>query len=243
MILNVTNFTLFNIGFKNCNKNHSAYLHTTFDYGHISISEPSHNASIFLYHCTSIVISNITVLVTAGTTGLLIVNVKSYSTLTNVSITSNHTICPAKYQSIEQTSGIVIYCDYWNKNRAKILLDNFQFLANESCASPLQYVITLLLPQSNTEIFIIIKNTNFKDLRNVSALYYYGETCGVHARNLLVFVNCIISNNTGKPGFLQLFQINLCNQKCFKHKVAADFSIMQLILQTVHLIIITTSLQ
>ena len=42
MILNVTNFS--NIGFKNCNKNQSAYLHTTFDYGHVSIRN---NASIF----------------------------------------------------------------------------------------------------------------------------------------------------------------------------------------------------
>ena len=66
MILNVTNFTLENINFENCNKNHSTDLHTSFDYEYVSISKPSYNASILLYNCTSVVINNINVLVTAG---------------------------------------------------------------------------------------------------------------------------------------------------------------------------------
>ena len=52
IIFNVTSFTLENISFENCNKNHSDNLHTTFEYDHVSISKPSRNASIFLYNCT-----------------------------------------------------------------------------------------------------------------------------------------------------------------------------------------------
>ena len=87
IIFKVTNFTLENINFEDCNKNHSDDLHTTFDYNYILISKPSQNASIFLYNCTSVVINNISVSVNAGTTGILVVNVRSYSTLNNVSIT------------------------------------------------------------------------------------------------------------------------------------------------------------
>ena len=163
--------------------------------------------------------SNITVLVTAGTTGLLIVNMKNNSTFTNVSITINHTMCPAKNENMGQINGIVIYCDHWNKKHTIIVLDNFQFSANESCSQPLQYAITLLLPQNNTKVIIIIKNTIFKNLRNVSALYYHGETCGVQAKNKVVFVNCIIFNNTG---ILQLFEIHLCNLNCLNPKIGAD---------------------
>ena len=144
-IFNVKNFTLENIKFENCNKNHSNDLHTTFEYGHVSISKPSRNASILLlYNCTSVVINNISVLVNAGTTGILVVNVRSYSTLTNVSITVNYTICPTQYEHLEQINGILLYYDHYNNRTTNMQLDNFQFTANGSCAHPLQYAITLL---------------------------------------------------------------------------------------------------
>lgn len=46
IIYNVTKFTLKNINFQNCNKNHSANLHTTFTYDDVSITKPSHNTSV-----------------------------------------------------------------------------------------------------------------------------------------------------------------------------------------------------
>ena len=152
MILNVSNFTLENINFENCNKNHSTDLHTTFDYDHVSISKPSCNASILLYNCISVVINNISVLVTAGTTGLLVVNVRSNSVLTNVSITVNYKICSTKDEHPEQINAVSFYYDYWNNDNTNLQLDRFQFGANGSYAYPLQYIITLLLFQNNTNV-------------------------------------------------------------------------------------------
>ena len=211
MLVNVTNFTLENINFKNCNKNHSDDLHTTFDYDYISISKPSPNASIFLYNCTSVVINNISVSVNAGTTGILVVNVRSYSTLNNVSITVNYTICPTVYEHPEQINGILLYYDRLNNKTTDMQLDNFQFTTNGLCAHPSQYAITLLLFQNNTNISVMIKNTNFNNLRNVGALYYYGESCGILAKNNLTFENCVISNNTGN---LIMFEIIQYNSQC-----------------------------
>ena len=226
VILNVSNFTLENINFENCNKNHSTDLHTSFDYEYVSISKPSCNASILLYNCTSVVINNISVLVTAGTTGIIAVNVRAHSTLTNISITVNCTICPTKDKHPKQINGILFYYDYWNNKTTDMELDNFQFTANGSCAHPLQYAIALLLFQNNTNISFIISNTKFENLRNVSALYYYGETCGIFTINILMFINCVISNNIGHPTF-KMFELILYNQGCFDISLLQNFYIQQ----------------
>ena len=226
VILNVTNLLLDNITFKNCNKNFSAYLHATFDYDHVSISMPSCNASLLLYNCTSVVISNISVLVTAGTTGLLVVNVKGHSTLTNVSIIVNYTICPTKDEHPEQINGILFYYDYWCNKTTDMELDNFQFITNETCSHPLQYAITLLLFQKNTTVSFSIKNTNFIKLKNVKALYYYGETCGMYSSNNLMLTNCNISKNTGDHKFY-MFTVILYNRGCFNTALLKQFCCQQ----------------
>ena len=120
IIFNVTSFKLENINFENCNKNHSDELHTTFEYHHVSILKPSRNTSIFLYNCTSVVINNISVSVNAVTTGILVVNVRSYSTLNNVSITVNYTICPTEYEHPEQINGILLYYDHYDNKTTDI---------------------------------------------------------------------------------------------------------------------------
>ena len=213
-IFHVKNFTLENIDFSNCNKNYSDDLQTTFDYDYISISKPSRNASILLYNCTSVVINNISVLVNAGTTGILVVNVRSYSTLTNVSITVNHTMCPTVYEHPEQINGILFYYDHYDNATTNVQLDKFQFTTSGSCAHPLQYTITLLLFQNNANVSFIINNTKFDNLINVSLLYYYGETCGSFVENSLTFTNYTIFNNTGYSSF-KMFKIILYNQRCF----------------------------
>ena len=192
-IFNVKNFKLENITFVNCGKNHSNHLHTTFDYDYVSISKPSHNASILLYNCTSVVINNVSVLVNAGTTGIFVVNVNNYSMLTNVIVTVNYTICPTRDEHPEQINGISFYFDDDNNKITNMQLENFQFIANGSCAHPLQYAISLLLLQKSTNISFTIENTNFCNLFNVSSLYYFGETCGTSVTNNLRITNCVIA--------------------------------------------------
>ena len=222
IIFNVTTFTLKNIYFENCIKNHSDDLHTTFEYDHVSISKPSRNASIFLYNCTSLVINNISVSVNAGTTGILVVNVRNYSTLNNVSITVNYTICPTEYEHPEQINGILLYYDHYDNKTTDMQLDNFYFTTNGLCAHPLQYAISLLLFQNSTNVSFIINNTNFNNFISVSMLYYYGETCGIFASNNVTFINCVVSNNIGYFNF-KMFEIILYNLGCFDNALLTQY--------------------
>ena len=48
---------------------------------------------------------------------------------------------------------------------------------------------------------------------NVTALYYYGETCGIGVSNKLTIRNCIVSNNIGNPSF-KMFHVTLYNIQC-----------------------------
>ena len=209
LIFNVTDFKLENINFEGCNKNYSHDLKTSVDYDHVSISKPSHDASIFLYNCTSVVINNISVVVNAGTTGILFRNVRGDSTLTNISITVDYTI-ECGYP--EQINGLLFYYNYYDDKSTNMELNNFQFIINRPCTHPLQYAITLLLLQKWANASFVIKNTNFNNYHNVHSLYYYGQTCGKFIQNNLRLENCVISNNTGCSNF-QMFK--LYNKECF----------------------------
>ena len=219
IILNVTNFRLENITFENCGTNYGNHVHFHSDfykYDVISISKPESNASILLYHCILVEIINITITVTEGDTGMLVVNTRNLN-ITNIRITIQIN-CSSVNNSSLQTNGIMLYYDNWNnpyKKSSEIQLDNFQFATNGSCSHPTYYAITSLLLQNNANISIIIQNTIFNDLINVTALYYYGEACGIGVSNYLTIRNCIVSNNTGNPN-LKMFHITLYNMQCIR---------------------------
>ena len=71
-------------------------------------------------------ISNISILVTAGTTGIFVVNVRNNSSFTNVSITLTCKTYLMKDEHSEQINGVLFYNDYWNNRTTKVELDNFQ---------------------------------------------------------------------------------------------------------------------
>lgn len=70
-------------------------------------------------------------------------------------------------------------------------------------------------------VTFVIKNTGFVSLRNVSALYYYGETCSVSGKNILTLRNCIIFSNTGNP---KMFEIILYNPRCIYLRLTVDLN-------------------
>ena len=212
IILNVTNFRLENITFENCSANYSNHLHTDFRYHYTFIS----NASILLYHCMSVDINNITIIIPEGNVGLLVINVRNYLKITNIHIAIQINCPSVNIKSALQTNGILLYCDNWNNPNNKsseIQLDNFQFTTNGSCSHPTYYAIKSSLLQNNTNVSIVIQNTMFTDLINVTALYYYGETCGITVSNILTIRNCVVSNNTGNYSF-KMFHIKLNNIQC-----------------------------
>ena len=219
IIFNVTDFRLENIIFENCSANYSNYLHNDFKYHYTSIRDfkVACIASILLYHCMSVNISNITIMITEGKIGLIVTNVRSYLNITNVHV-DVQTNYLSENESLSQTNGIMLHYDNWNNplnKSSQIKLDNFLFTTNGSCTHPIYYAIKILLFQNNTNISVAIQNTILMNLINVTALYYYGETCGNGVRNYLNMVNCVISNNTGNPS-LKMFHITLSNTRCIR---------------------------
>ena len=215
IILNVTNFRLENVTFENCSTSYKNCLHKDFIFKRVLTSKPSSNASILLYHCMSVEINNIAIIIIDGTAGIFIINVRNYSKIANIHITLQ-TNCPPVNKISLQTNGILIYYDNWNnpnKTFSEIQLDNFQFTTNGSCTHPIYYAITSLLFQNDANVTVIIQNTIFTNLINVTALYYYGETCGSAVRNHLIVQNYTVSNNTGNPN-LNMFHIVLYNIQC-----------------------------
>ena len=211
LIYRVANFRLENITFENCNTNYKNYLHKDFRLRH-DLTRPKSNASILLYHCTSVEIYNIDIMIIGGNAGIFIINLRNYSQITNV-----HISVQTKSPSVNNTSnGIMLYYDNWNNPSmtfSKIQLDNFQFTANGSCLHPIYYAITSLLFQNNANVTVIIQNTMFTNLINVTALYYKGETCGTAVSNHLTVQNCTVSNSIGDPS-LKMFYIILYNIQC-----------------------------
>ena len=218
VILNVTNFRLENVTFENCSANYSNHLHNDFKNHHTSIRnlKPRGNASILLYHCMSVKINNIVLMIIESNNGFLVVNVRNNSKITNIHITVQIN-CPSVNKSSLLTNGIIlIYYDNWkntNNNSSEIQLDNFQFTTNGSCTHPVYYAITTLLFQNNANVSVVIQNTIFTNLRNVIALYYHGETCGIGVNNNLTLRNCIASDNIGYSS-LKMFCITLHNKQC-----------------------------
>ena len=219
IILNVTNFIIENVTFENCSTNYSNHLHNDFRYHSTSISNFKFAcfASILLYHCMSVKITNIIIMITEGNIGLIVVNVRGYLKITNVHI-DVQTYYLSENESSLLTNGILIYYDNWNNpynTSSEIQLDNFQFTTNGSCAHPVYYAIKALLFQNNANVSVDIQNTIFTNLINVTALNYHGETCGNVVRNYLSIINCIVSNNTGNS-IIKMFHITLCNIRCIR---------------------------
>ena len=228
IILNVTNLTLNNINFKNCGDSYSNYLlkyHSTF----IIQFNHSSNAAILLYHCTSVELDNITIIIAEGNTGMLAVNMRNYSKITNIKITVE-TNSPLLNISSLQTHGILFYFDDWHnpiKTPSEVQLDDYQFTINGSCLHPRYYAISLFLFQINSNVSVIIQNTKFTDLTNVTALHYHGKACGTQVSSKLTIRNCVVSNNTGSPS-LNMFYLTLNNMQCIKfYKYLKSYNLQQ----------------
>ena len=83
------------------------------------------------------------------------------------------------------------------------------------CSHPVYYAITSLLFQNNTNVSVVIQNITDRNLVNVTALHYYGETCGIAVNNHLSIRNCLVTHNTGNPS-LKMFLVILYSVHCIK---------------------------
>ena len=224
IILNVTNFTMGNITFENCSTNCSDYLYTGFrpDFRPTTTSKfkLSSNASILLYYCISVKIDNITIIITEGNIAMLVVNMGKYSKLWNIYIIVQTNSPSINESLLTQTNGILLYFandsyrnNPTNKASSTILFDNFHFTTYGSNSHSTYYAISSLLFQNSSRVFVVIQNTAFINLTNVTALYYYSEMCGFTVSNELTIRNSVVSNNIGNPS-IKMFHVILNNIKC-----------------------------
>jgi len=196
MLINVTDFKLSKISLINCTKIHSL---------------TGYNTSILLYHCTSFIMDKMDITVNSGTIGLLVVNTVGSSRIAHVRIRVNYLSCPSLNR---QTNGVLLYYNdfSWNTHNAtvKFNIDNLQYITDGLCT---ENIITILLSQKRYNVSVNICNTIFKDLKNSSALYYYGETCGLNVKSDISISNCTVRDNIGNHQ-LKMFDIVLNNSHC-----------------------------
>ena len=153
IIHNVTNFTLDKITVENCNANYKIiHPHSNLKY--------SGDASLLLYYCMSAEIDNVAIF-TKGSTGILIVNIRNYSKITNVSIIIHINDCSLVNKKLLVIKhGILLYHDNrknpYNKS-SEIQIEIFKFNTNGSCAHPIYYAIKLLLLQDNSNVSVLFK--------------------------------------------------------------------------------------
>ena len=109
IVVNTSNFELMDINLLNCGKsNFHAKLSNKFYqlYYPNDIKFIKCNVSLLLDNCTSVVIKNVNISINIGFTGLLAVNMKNNSNITDLSVHLNCSTCPSFYSHI---SGIIFY--------------------------------------------------------------------------------------------------------------------------------------
>jgi len=196
IIENVICFTLQNITLIQCGKNSSHPMINSFlPYDHNNRPSLHWNSALFLHNCAKI-ICNVLITVTAGTNGLLVVNVAEQSTITNLTI---HVKC---LQSIipTTTSGMMVHYFDWNTTaeNCSLNINSYIYRSDIHCSSfTSQYTIVSLLVQSMYNVSMMVTNSDFTALSNTIALYYYGESYGTGTKSVFILHGCQFINNVG----------------------------------------------
>jgi len=110
----------------------------------------------------------------------------------------------------------------------KLLFDNFHFATYGSNSHSTYYAISSLLFQNTSNVSVVIQNTMFINLTNVTALYYYSEMCGFAVSNNLTIRNSVMSNIIGNPS-IKMFYVILNNIKCRYFEYRRSYYLQQYI--------------
>ena len=216
-IMNVTRFIIQNITIINCGKEYKSEVTQIFSvHNHDEIPSIHWNSAMYLYNCTFVLITNLSVITDADVNGLLLVNTKMKTKITNLTVKVN----VLANNSRLFTTGILVYYgkpyDYNVLTNISMNVQNFTYISNSSYTNASLNALSIILTQKINNVSITVSDSIFQDLVNTSLLYYYGESCGVNIWNHILFNNCIIKNTIGKH-LKQLFAL-------FFHNKAHRFS-------------------
>jgi len=199
-IINVTRFIIQSITIINCGKDYKPEVTQTFSvYNHSETPTIHWNSAMYLRNCTSVLIINLTVITDADVNGLLLVNMKMKTEITNLTVKINMLANNNRLF----TNGILVYYydDPYGYNiltNISVNIQNFTFATSSSYTNTLLNALSIILTQINYNVSIRVSDSIFHDLFDSSILYYYGESCGVDIWNHITFNSCIIKNTIGK---------------------------------------------
>lgn len=167
------------------------------------------SAALFLKFCRLVKIINVSITVNASINGLVAVNNKMISNISNMAVQVK---CSLNNFSLPETNGMVFY-SHKSRRVANSSYHIFNYIYNPNilCSKvSLQYALKVLLTQSTSNVYVKVFNSTFSNLHNVSVLNYYGESYGeshggIQKKwNIIAFYYCKISNNTGNS-LLKMF--------------------------------------
>jgi len=192
---NATNIVVQGVKVVQCSKNYTNFVTNTFQRrAYLNMPKFQWNAAIHLHYCGYIIINNVSIIVDAGTNGLVIINSMIRSDLINVAVLVTSSQSGKHHNSI--TNGLVVYYHgliHLLPEFTYLYVENFTY--KEDFCQSIDNVILFLLEHSYYPTFIAtITNTMFKDLYNSHVLYYYS----VHSFTppKIHFIHCQFFNNT-----------------------------------------------
>ena len=188
-MFNVSNLKISNVAIIGCGKMYN----TNFSNENNGIP-PYWSGALYLYYCSSVKLSNISVIVTAGVTGIISINIsrKQCSEFMQVTVIAN---C----DHISSVNGMIFYYyDYSYKTVEKgehvNKIIQYIFKTNNLCLCTSSLALNIVMIQKMYSVSTKVHNSNFCYLHNSSVLHYRSESCG---NNTIVFQNCNSTYNTG----------------------------------------------
>ena len=192
-LINITRLTVKHITFVNCGKDYSQHSAAQ---THQQIENYPFNSqwsiAIFIYNCHFVNISNITIQLNAGTHGIMGLNMRETSSLSDITI-----IVKPGNKSVLTKGGIFYHYSSAKASDGNITIniDNFQYVVVDQDVSN-SLVLEIMLLQESHNANISIQNTKFINMRNSTALYYYAGSYNSTGRNTLLLNNIHVQNNS-----------------------------------------------
>ena len=217
IVSNVTQFTMEYLSLLHCNSSITGSRYTniyTRDGGMVMDTA----ASLCLHSCRSVIIVNLSITVNIGVDGLLVTNTERNNQIINVTVQVNCT----QLNTHCSTNGIALHhFDNGGTDDTSILIENYVHEGKGICANAIshpQCALKILLTQLlySTSVSIYVVNTTFNGLRNITVLYYYGESSGVDTWSRLTFLHCQIYRNTNN--LIPLLHVIIHNAMPFDSK-------------------------
>ena len=216
VIFNVTNIVVQNMEIIYCKNNYSNALANTVSVPtYVDMPKLHWNAAVHIHFCMSITVTNLSITVTAGINGLIVVNSMMESALNNVLVMSHVVPMHSHNANTLASNGMFVY--YYQSNKAvktTLYIHNFTYRSEVLEMIEDKYIFCIILLPTRYTIVVNLLNGEYEDLWNVTVLYYLSYRDHVNPGHHYVSIdNCEIHNNDGNSFKKLIFaKIYNCHQ-------------------------------